>query len=72
MGKTRKSGGSRKMGRNKKGCERYRLLGKREENKLRKAEKRLKGIGHKYPDRKYYIEKIEKGFQFRWKNKNKK
>jgi hypothetical protein len=32
----RKGGGSRKIGRNKKKCERYRLEGRREKNKRRK------------------------------------
>lgn len=35
-----KGGGSKKIGRNKKKCERYRLAGTREKNKARKEAKR--------------------------------
>lgn len=38
----KKSGGGRKIGRNKDKCNRYRLSGKREQNKRRKQEKHLK------------------------------
>jgi len=39
--------GQRKIGRNKKKCERYRLEGRREKNKERKRLKRLKKLGKK-------------------------
>ena len=38
----RKSGGARKIGRNKVACERYRLEGRLERNKARKARKEAK------------------------------
>lgn len=49
--KSNKAKGSkkgRKIGRNKIKCERYRLEGRREKNKARKAAKKLKNLDHEF------------------------
>ena len=43
----KKSGGGRKIGRSKDKCNRYRLAGRREENKRRKQEKHRKKMEKK-------------------------
>lgn len=45
--KSRKSGGARKIGRNKDKCNHYRLEGRREKNKKRKQEKHRKRMEKK-------------------------
>ena len=53
---SRKSGGSRKIGRNIKKCARYRLENRREKNKKRKMEKRKR----KYERNRKKREKMKK------------
>lgn len=47
--------GSKKYGRNKVKCEKYKNAGRRERNRDKKLNKKLRDLQKHYPDRKYKI-----------------